>query len=191
MAVTVFWVEFITGESPGSDPHDNFQVFPNHTVTEATDINFGNISQRDIITASNPVTAGDNSFTKYVSLQISGSFTQISNAKLHKSAGTYVTGETVQFSGNIAMATPSASDASDGLIEVSAPGANNVGLDFYAAANVSNTGRTLPNAVETNSTPGFYSGSRTSLMRFQALTTGSTPAGAVNQKTFTMTYDRQ
>lgn len=188
MAVTVFWVEYITGESPGSTPNDNFTT--PHVVTDANTINFGNISARDITTASNPVTAGDNSFDKYFTFQISGSYTQISNGKLWKSGGSFVTGETMQFSGNIAHATPSASDASDPDIPVATP-LNNVGFNFLDSADVAAQDKTLPSGTESASSPGFFSGSRTSIMRFQALTTGSTPAGAVNQKTITMQYDRQ
>jgi len=180
MAVTVTWIEWITGETPGTD-----------NGTAATTINFGNASARDLTPASNPVTAGTNSFTKYFRANISGSYTQIDNAKLWKSGGAYVTGEDIQFSGNIAFAAPTATDASDASILVASPTPANVGLNAKDVGDIAAQDKTLPLGSEVNSSPGFYSGSRTSLLRFQMITTGSTPAGAVNQKTISLTYDRQ
>lgn len=188
MAITIKFVEFITGESPGTDSHDNFTT--PHVITAATNINFGSTSARDLTPASFPITAGENSFDKYFSVQFSGSFTQLSNAKIW-APDVLVTGETFQFSGNIAYAAQSETDAADPLIETSAIATNNVGLDFYDSADLAATSRTLPNAIDVNSSPGFFSGSRSSIMRFQLLTTGSTPAGAVNQKTISLRYDRQ
>jgi len=193
MAVTLTWIEWITGETPGTTPHDTFSFKTGGdtppTITSASNINFGNVSSRDITAASNPVTAGSNSFTKYFRVNFSGSYTSISNAKLWKSAGAYVTGESIQFSGNIAYAAPTETDASDGAVATATP-TNNVGLNAYDPADTAAQDKTLPNGSESASSPGYYSGSRTSTMRFQMITTGSSPAGAVNQKTISLSYDR-
>ncbi len=193
MAVTVYWVEWITTETPGTTAHDDFTT--PHTVTAATNINFGNTSARDLTPSSFPIAAGSDSFTKYFALQFSGSFTQISNAKVWKSAGNYVTDEFIQFSGNVAFAAPVTTDASDPNIGTSQPGVNNVGLSFSDLTGGSGvgapaTGRTLPEAGDTNSSPGYYSGSRSCLLRYQLVTSASSPAGPVNQKTISLTYDR-
>jgi len=194
MALTVFWVEYITGETPGSTPHDTFSFKtggdPIPTVTAATNINFGNVSARDLVPGTDPIPAGSNSFDKYFTLQFSGSFTQVSNAKLWKSAGTYVTGETIQFSGNIAYGSPSTTDALDPLIPTAAPASANVGLVFKDSSDLLAPTRTLPASYEVASSPGYYSGSRSSIMRFQSLTTASSPAGPTATKTFSLTYDR-
>lgn len=174
MAVTVTWYEFTGANTPGSS-----------VGAQATNINFGNTDAVDLAPASYPIAAGSNSFFKQIVVNFSGSYTQIDNMKLYKSAGSYVTGETIQFSGNIGASAPTTTDQSDSAIPTSLPGVNNV------CPRVGTHAASLPGAYETESSPGYYSGSRTSLMRFQALTTASTPAGAVNQKTFSFTYDRQ
>lgn len=197
MAVTVYWVEWITGESPGSTAHDtNWSVGNAHTITSVSNINLGNSSARDITPSASPIAAGSNSFTKIFALQFSGTFTQINNAKIWKSDGNYVTDEVLQFSGNIAYAVPATADAGDAAIPTSQPGVNNVGLSFAdltggAGVGAPATGRKLPESGDTSLDGGYYSGSRSCLLRFQLTTSESTPAGPVNQKTISLTYDRQ
>lgn len=194
MAVTVYWVEWITGEAPWVTGHDN--VGAPHTVIAATNINFGNTSARDLVPASFPIAAGSNSFTKYFAVQFSGAFTQISNAKIWKSAGAYVTDEFIQFSGSIGYTAPVTTDAADSNIPTAQPAVNNVGLTFENRDNslvfpdLAAHSRTLPESFESNSTPGYYSGSRSSVMRFQLVSSAATPAGPANQKTISLTYDR-
>lgn len=193
MAVTVSWIEYVSGESPGTDQG-----------TAASNINFGNTSAVDLTPSSYPIAAGSNSYSKYFRLLFSGSFTQISNAKLWKSAGTYVTDEYVWFSGNVDYATPSTSEILSGepdaewtdygtgrRIPTSQPSNNNVVLSRHATGSGGSTNTTLPEGDETNSTPGYYSGSRSAILVFQLTTSASTPAGPVNQKTISLTYDRQ
>ncbi len=174
MAVTITWYEFTGSNTPGDS-----------VGALATNINFGNTDAVDLTPASFPIAAGNNGYFKQLVVNVSGSYTKISNMKLYKSSGAYVTGETIQFSGNIVASAPSTTDKSDSNIATSLPGSNNV------APKGGTTAGSLPYNGETVSSPGYYSGSRTSLMRFQLLTTGSTPAGAVNQKTISFTYDRQ
>jgi len=203
MAATIFWVEWITGETPGTTPHDDSSFKTGGdtpaTITAATNINFGSVSARDLTPGSNTITANTASFTKYFRAQFSGSYTTISNAKLWKSAGVYVTGEDIQFSGSLAYVAPTATDATDPSIETDATGTatsnNYVGLNAYDPSDLAASSRSLPHANESSSSPGltgevdYYSGSRTSTMRFQTVTTSSTPAGAVNQKTISLQYD--
>lgn len=206
MAVTVFFVEWVSTETPGFDTsdtlHDNFKLASAHSITAATNLNLGNTSARDLTPSSFPIAAGSNSFHKVLSLQFSGSFTQLSNAKIWKSAGAYVTDEFIQFSGNIEYSAPATADVSDANIPTAQPSTNNVGLDFRGTASGQSrvggvapdepaTGRVLPHEDETASSPGSFSGSRSCLIRFQLVTSASTPAGPVNQKTISLTYDRQ
>ncbi len=190
MAVSVSFVEWVSAETPGTTPHDNFTFKtagdPTPTITAATNLNFGSTSARDLTPASYPITAGNLSYDKYFKAQFSGSFTKISNGKLWKSDGDYVTGEAMQFSGAVDFATPAAADAGDGSIATSAPGDNNVVLRFGGT-----TESALPEAGESESSADYFSGSRTDVMRFQLLTTGASPTGAVNQKTVSFSYDVQ
>ena len=183
--------------------------FDAHTITAATNINFGNTSARDLTPSSYPIAAGSNSYAKYFRLQFSGSFTQISNAKIWKSAGEYVgdgvgTEEVIWFSGNVNFATPSTTSVMSGLadtewtnyntgkrIPTSQPTPNNVVLFSGASEAAGSASATLPAKGELESSPGYYSGSRSATMVFQSRTTASAPAGAVNQKTISLTYDRQ
>lgn len=193
---TVYFVEWVDTETPGNTPHDTYSFKTAGdtppTITAATNINFGNVSARDLTTATYPIAKGSNSYTKYFRAQFSGSFTQISNAKFYLSSGAYKTEETIQFSGSVGMATPVTTDASDPLVATAVDG-NNVllGLNAYSVGDLACTSRTLPHANEVESSPDYYSGSRSSLFRLQTLTTSNTEAGVVNAKVFTLQYDLQ
>ena len=197
MAATIYWVEWVDTETPGTTTHDDSSFKTGGdtpaTITSASNINFGSVSARDLTPGTNTITANTNSYTKYFQAQFSGSFTTISNALLWKSAGAYVAGEDIQFSGSTTFATPTATDATDPsmVIASTATGAENVyvGLNAYAVGDLACSSRSLPHASESESSPGYYSGSRSSTMRFQLITSAATPAGAVNQKTISLQYD--
>lgn len=178
MAVTVTWVEF-NGTTAAAGQGTGL----------ATNLNFGSIDSIDLTTASNPIAAGSNSYVKYWKAQWSGSFSTISNAKLYKSAGDYLTGESIKFSGTYAKSgapsqttLPAVGANAVPVIPTSLPGSNNIGLPNYP-----NTTLTLAGYY---SSPGYASGARTSMMAFQLQTTSGVAAGPVNQKTVSLTYDR-
>lgn len=108
-----------------------------------------------------------------------GDFTTISNVKFWKASGSYVTGESIQFTGSMAYVTPATSDAGDPAVPTAQPTVPNVTIPHFPAHGPGGT------------ISGPASGSRTAFMRLQLLTTSSSPAGAVNTKTFALTYDRQ
>lgn len=143
-----------------------------------SNINFGSVDSANLTPVDNPIVASENSFGKYIKAAFSGSFTRVENFKLWKSAGAYVTGESCQFSGSMAYAQPSAADAGDPAIPASEPGANNVGIDGDVDGQIDGP------SDDGNSKDTDY-------MRFQLLTTGATPSGPVNQKTFLFQYDEQ
>lgn len=179
MAVTVYWVEFNGSDGGSSQGSALVQT-----------INFGSADVADMAPANYPIAAGSNSFAKYIKVHFSGSFTQISNARLWKSDGVYKAGEVIKFSGNYAKASaPSATalPAIDGNavpdIPTTSPADPNICLP--------NLTTDILEQVDYESTPGYASGAYTSMMAFQLQTTSSTPAGAVNQKTISLTYDRQ
>jgi len=137
-------------------------------------VNFGSNDSADLTPATYPVTRGENSFDKYIACIFTGTWTDITNMLFWKSAGAYVIGEDIHAEANASYATPSASDMGGSTIPItegaalainSKEGESNI---EYAATGVS----------------GY-----TKYIRMQLQTTGSTPAGAVNQKTFTFQYD--
>lgn len=137
------------------------------TVTDAiSNVNFGNTDAPNIVPASNPITAGNNGFEKWVRGKFSGTYTSISNLKFYKSAGAYVTGEDIKAFVNHAYATPTASTSSIAVTTIPI---------------------TLGSALVPTS-PGA-SPSYSGYITLQEQTTGSTPPGNVNQKTFTLVYD--
>ncbi len=178
-ALTITWLEWNGSQTPGTAGG-----------TAVSTLNFGDTDGNDIVSDTWPTTHGTNSYAKYIKVQFSGSFIQISNAKIWKAQGAYVTGESMVFSGNIGMAAPATADVTGGFgvgvtdIPVSSPASNLVLVPGATTDSI------LPNPNDVSSSPGYYSGSRTSLMTFQVQTTVSTPAGPTNLKTFAITYDR-
>ena len=132
-------------------------------------LNFGSNDSYEIVPATYPVIASENSFSKYIRAKFSSTFTEISNMKFWKSAGAYVTGEDIVAQANVVYATPSATATGDSTIPVIVGSA----LSVQSAA-----------GTGTITAPGY-----TKYIRLQLQTTGSTPSGSVNQKTFTFQYD--
>jgi len=133
-------------------------------------VNFGSVDATDLTPATDPILASENSFHKAIRCKFSSTFTEISNMKIWKSAGAYVTGETLKYKESTSYVQPvetALSSATD--IPVAEPGSQNV----LSAAGTS-----------TITSAGY-----TEYMLMQLQTTGSTPAGAVNQKTLTFQYD--
>ena len=172
MAMTVTFVEWHGSDTPGT------------TNGEATtNINLGDADTVDLTPASSPVKAGEYSYFKQGKFNFSGSMTQVDNVRVFKSAGVYKTEEVLEFSGGIAVSTPSTDSQSWAAIATSLPGSANV---------------ILPNLTtdvlyqdDQESSPGYTSGSRTGLVGLQLETTASTETGATNAKTISVTYDVQ
>jgi len=141
----------------------------------ATNLNFGSNDSANLNTATYPITRGNASFEKYLRCLFTGVWTEISNMKLWRSdANGYKTGETLKAATNQAYVQPSDVANADSDIPLlvgsaltiqSAEGAATI---VYGASGVS----------------GY-----TKYVRFQLRTTGSTPSGAVFQKTLLFQYD--
>lgn len=137
------------------------------TVTDGiSNANFGNTDAPNIVPASNPVTAGNNSYEKWIRGHFTGTYGTISNLKFYKSAGAYVTGEDIKAAVNAAYATPVATTSVVATVTIP------TSLGSALAP-------TAPGASPAYS--GYI------IMQFQ--TTVSTPPGNVNQKTLTLVYD--
>lgn len=140
-------------------------------VTDAiANLNFGSDDSINIVPATYPIIRGTASFEKYLRAKFTGSFTEISNMKFWKSAGNYVTGETCNAAVNVAYVQPSDTPNADTII----PTTEGTALAIQAA-----------DGSATITPPEDY----TKYIRLQLQTTGGTPAGAVNQKTYTFQYD--
>jgi hypothetical protein len=137
-------------------------------------INFGSNDSSEIVPATYPVIAGESSFEKYLRSKFTSTYTEISNMKFWKSAGTYGTGEGIKAAANATYATPSATANADSAVPTS--------LGAALAINSAEGDATI---VYGASGVSGYSG----YIRLQLDTTVSTPAGAVAQKTFIFQYD--
>lgn len=142
------------------------------TVTDGiSNLNFGSNDSPNIVPSTYRIVAGENSFEKYIRGKFSGTFTEISNMKFWKSVGGLVTGEAIKTDEATAYAQPVATTSSVAVTDV--PTAEGSAIVVHAA-----NGNTTITAV------GY-----TKYLCLQLQTTGSTPAGSVNQKTFTLQYD--
>lgn len=138
-------------------------------------INFGSTDDQDIVALTYPITAGSHSFEKYISGSFGGTFTKILNVQFWKSAGAYQTGETIFWTGsaetfNAPLGSETVSGSAVGSVPTSDPGTANVSV-----------GGALTGSLEAIGSTDFI------VMQLQ--TTTSSPAGAVNQKTFTLQFD--
>ena len=137
-----------------------------------TNLNFGSDDGKDLNTSTYPISAGSNSYSKYIRARFTDSFTEISNMKFWQSApsgGGYVTGEAIKAQANVVYATPSQDDTGDDDVPLVVGSA----LAIQSAAGTS-----------TITAPGY-----SKYLRLQLQSTGSTPSGAVAQKIFTFQYD--
>lgn len=142
----------------------------NETVHDSiANLNFGSNDSYELNTTTYPITRGNSSFEKYIRAKFGGTFTTISNMLFWKSNGDYVAGEGIKCAYNVAFATPSATPNADSAIPTTSGGSTAI----QSAAGAS-----------TITAPGY-----TKYLRLQLDTTGSTPSGAVNQKTFCFQYD--
>ena len=145
--------------------------------TETQDIsnlNFGSNDSPNLNTTTYPITRGEASFEKYLRCLFSGTWTEISNMLFWKSAGAYVTDEAIKAAANVVYAQPSETPNADSDVPIaegsalSIQSAEGAAVIEYGASGVS----------------GY-----TKYIRLQLQTGGSTPAGAVNQKTLLFQYD--
>ena len=142
------------------------------TVTDGiTNMNFGDNDSPNLVTTTYPIVAGNNSYEKYIRAKFSSSFTEISNMKFWMSVGTYLAGEDIKAAANQAYVQPVKTTST--VATVTVPTGVGSALSIQAA-----------DGSGTIVAPGY-----TKYFVLQEQTTGSTPAGAVNTKTFTFQYD--
>lgn len=168
------------------------------TVTDGiSNINFGSTDAPNITPASNPIVIGLNSYCKFIRIKVTdmGGSSTIDTLKVWKSAGALVTGEFIQgntddFGGgrywrtvyNTPDRTPAA--ATNEVVANVATAAPTVANLSISAAGTANDGSN-DTPAGTITVAGNYSQYWTLMNR----TSSSTPAGAVNQKTFTYQWN--
>lgn len=147
-------------------------------TANVTNCNFGSNDSPNLVPATYPITAGNNSFEKYWKMDFTGTFTTIDNLKVWKSAGAYVTGEGIDTnareSGYVnttyTQPTETTSTKATQVLPITEPAGANLGIAGTLGGSLS-----APGASD--------------YLVMQLQTTGATPPGSVNQKTFTFQYD--
>lgn len=151
------------------------------TVTDGvSNINFGSTDAANIVAASYPIDAGDNSYEKWIRMHFTGSFNQIDQLKIWKSSGAYVTGESLKTNltesgySEATFSAPTASTSSEATntMPTSEPTDSNIGISGSLSGTLSAAG---------------YS----DYCVLQLQTTSSSPAGNVNQKVISLKYREQ
>jgi len=149
------------------------------TVTDGiSNLNYGSVDSPNLDPATYPITAGQNSYEKWVRCHFTGTFNKIENIQIWKSAGDYVTGESIKTNlttsgysaATYSTPTQSTSTVATNDMPTSDPGSANLGIGGSLSGSLTSAG---------------YSDYWVS----QLQTTTSTPAGDVNTKTFTIQYD--
>ena len=146
------------------------------TESTPTNLNFGSVDDVDLVALTYPITAGTNSYEKYIKVEFTDSFSVIDNIQFWKSAGAYVTGEGIDWDGEITLASYTQPVATTSVVATTVmptadPGTANVSIAGSLSGTITVAGNTSDYIV------------------MQLQTTGSSPAGAVNTKTFTLQYD--
>ena len=152
--------------------------------TESPDIanlNVGSIDASELTPAGNEIVAGENAFEKWIKMAVTGTLNSVSVLKVWISAGAKVTGETIDtncreaaYGGAETYVQPTdvtSTVATETMPETEPSGAN-LGI-----------GGSLGGSF-VNDTPGD-----SDYCVIQDQTTGSTPAGDFNTKTYTFQWD--
>lgn len=157
---------FQFSESNGSGP----------TPTDGiTNLNFGSIDDKEIVPASHPVVAGNNSYEKNIRIKFTGSWTEISNMKFWKYSGDYVTDEIIKANEVTTYVQPVETTSTRAVDAIPIVVGSAIVIHSYEGADTITYGS------------GVSGYSRYICLQLQ--TTSSTPAGSVNQKTFRFQYD--
>jgi hypothetical protein len=160
MAASFTWAEFLTTEGNIGTP---------------TNLNFGSTIAVDLGPSTYPITAGTYSYEKWVKAYWTGISNKIDNLKFWMSVtGPYVSGEQINFTGqrtSYVIPTTSGSSYATSAVPTSEPGSANLSI-----------GGSLVGSITTST-------GNSDFIILQTSVSSGAPAGAVNQKTFTLQYD--
>jgi len=142
-------------------------------------IDFGNADTHSdtLIPASNPVTAGNRSFEKWIRGRWTGVFTSITNTKFYKSAGTALTVSRIINGGTTTIAGYTTPTASASAVATS---------DMETHLTVGTALLPLPPGAGggTSGDPNF-----SEYVALQLVTTAAAPPGAIPTQTYTLQWD--
>lgn len=158
MAATLSFVEYLENATSTATP---------------TNLNMGSTLAANISPSLYPITAGTNSYEKWIKLRFSDSFTRIENLQLWKSAGAYVSGEEINWTGqatSYAVPTQSTSTYATAELPTSSPGTANISIGGDLSGSLTATGDS-------------------DFIVLQTVIDVSASAGATNNKTILVQYD--
>lgn len=158
MAATFNWIEYEETESSTATP---------------TNFNMGSTLSVNLNPSTYPITAGNNSFEKWIKAYFSGTFSGVWNVKFWKSSGEFVTGEVINFTGQAtSYNTPTSASSSfaTSAIPTSEPDSANVSINGSLSETLTSEGST-------------------DFIVLQTSISTLASAGQTSQKTFTIFYD--
>jgi len=161
---------------------ETYSTAPGIVDGSIANINMGDLGSPELDPATNPIVIGSNSFEKYMFGSWSGTFTKINNLRFWLSAGSFGTGESIDFIGSVQasqFATPvtATSTVATAAMPTSLPGSNNVAFhDSLGSFDLSGS---------------ITADGSSTYMVMQYQTTASSATGPTNQKTFSLRYDEQ
>jgi len=145
-----------------------------------TECNWKNIDDSTTAYSSSPITAGNNSFTKYQAGHFSGTFNQISNVLWAHTAGTLGTGLTLKGTVSSTYATP----ATTANAALTTDMTSAIAIGSGAAVSMSTTGPEAASPTTTLTAAGY-----TQFLPTQLQTTTSAAPGDTASVTNTLQYN--
>jgi hypothetical protein len=142
-------------------------------------INFGNadLHSDSLVPADHPVTAGNNSFEKWIRGRWTGTFTSITNTKFYKSAGTALSGSRIMKGGVTAIANYTAPTSSASTVATD-------DMENHTSAATALTPLPPGSGAGKSGDPNF-----SEYVVLQLVTTTAAPPGAIPTQTYTMQWD--
>ena len=144
-------------------------------TTELSNINFGTNDSANLTPATYPITAGSNSYEKYIKIDFGGTFNYVGSVYFWKSAGDYKTNELIKITGSSTTAPSYAAP----VMTTSTVATANIGTSQPATMNVHIKGTVIGSLTEAGSSDYI-------VMQLQTQT--DTEPGDVNQKTLTVQW---
>lgn len=171
--VATFEFEEDNGAATGSPAHGTT------TTAARTEMNWKNVDDSTTAYSSSPITAGNNSFTKYQYGHFSGTYNQILNGLWAHTAGTLPSGCTVKGTVTSTYATPSTT--TNAALTTDMTTAIAIGSGLAVSFNTSPQAASPTTSITSN--PAY-----TQYLPTQLQTTTAAPAGDIASQTFTLQY---
>lgn len=143
------------------------------STVSATNLNLGGTMSANLDTATYPTSVGNYSYSKVFKLLFSGSFTSVSQIKIYKSSGEYLTGESISYGTSTTWHVPTGGSYQDSVATTAIP------VSLPATANIP-IGGSLGGTIAT--------GESTDFIFLQASLTTQASSATCNQKVLTFTY---